>query len=149
MTKKKVAPFNTSSAQKINENNRPHRNKTVISVPLSQPVVKEKKEGTVKQWLADRLKEKIQKSSMLSIQTHKPVILYRVSIEESENAVEEEICYLTGIHIVQIIYAYGGFVPSTFQKIEVFTLEKFTKWILQERKKDLLLQCIDGLDQRY
>lgn len=149
MTKKKDAPLNAISAQKIKENNRPNRNKTVISVPLSQPVVKEKKEGTVKQWLADRLKEKIQKSSMLSIQTHKPVILYRVSIEESENAVEEEICYLTGIHIVQIIYAYGGFVPSTFQKIEVFTLEKFTKWILQERKKDLLLQCIDGLDQSH
>ena len=147
MTKKKDASFNPSSAQKIKENYRPHRNKTVISVPLSQPVVKEKKEGTVKQWLAERLKEKLQKSSMLSIQTHKPVILYRISIEETENAVEEEICYLTGIHIVQIIYAYGGFVPSTFQKIEVFTLEKFTKWILQERKKDLLLQCIDGLDQ--
>ncbi len=147
MTKKKDAPFSPNSAQKIKENYRPHRNKTVISVPLSQPVVKEKKEGTVKQWLADRLKEKLQKSSMLSIQTHKPIILYRISIEETENAVEEEICYLTGIHIVQIIYAYGGFVPSTFQKIEVFTLEKFTKWILQERKKDLLLQCIDGLDQ--
>ena len=73
--------------------------------------------------------------------------MYRISIEETENAVEEEICYLTGIHIVQIVYAYGGFVPSTFQKIEVLTLDKFIKWILQERKKDLLLQCLDGLDQ--
>jgi hypothetical protein len=147
LTKKKDAPFNPSSAQNNKENNRPQRNKTVISIPLIQPIVKEKKEGTVKQWLAERLKDKLQKSSILSIQTHKPIILYRISIEENENAVEEEVCYLTGIHIVQLIYAYGGFVPSTFQKIEVFTLEKFTKWILQERKKDLLLQCIDGLDQ--
>lgn len=147
MTKKKDAPFDPSRAQNSKENNRPQRNKTVISLPLTQPIVKEKKEGTVKQWLAERLKDKLQKSSILSIQTHKPIILYRISIEENENAVEEEICYLTGIHIVQIIYAYGGFVPSTFQKIEVFTLEKFTKWILQERKKDLLLQCLDGLDQ--
>jgi hypothetical protein len=147
LTKKKDAPFSPSRAQNNKENNRPQRNKTVISLPLTQPIVKEKKEGTVKQWLAERLKDKLQKSSILSIQTHKPIILYRISIEETENAVEEEICYLTGINIVQIIYAYGGFVPSTFQKIEVFTLEKFTKWILQERKKDLLLQCIDGLDQ--
>ena len=146
MTKKKDAPFNPSRAQN-NKENRPQRNKAVISIPLAHPIVKEKKEVTVKQWLAERLKDKLQKSSILSIQTHKPIILYRLSIEETENAVEEEICYLTGIHIVQIIYAYGGFVPSTFQKIEVFTLEKFTKWILQERKKDLLLQCIDGLDQ--
>jgi len=146
LTKKKDAPFNPSRAQN-KENNRPQRNKAVISIPLTQPIVKEKKEGTVKQWLAERLKDKLQKSSILSMQTHKPIILYRISIEETENAVEEEICYLTGIHIVQIIYAYGGFVPSIFQKIEVFTLDKFAKWILQERKKDLLLQCIDGLDQ--
>jgi hypothetical protein len=147
LTKKKDAPFNPSRAQNNKGNYRPQRNKTVINMPLTPPIVKEKKEGTVKQWLAERLKDKLQKSSILSIQTHKPIILYRISIEETENAVEEEICYLTGIHIVQIIYAYGGFVPSTFQKIEVFTLEKFAKWILQERKKDLLLQCIDGLDQ--
>jgi hypothetical protein len=147
LTKKKDAPISPSRAQNNKENNLPQRSKTVISLPLTQPIVKEKKEGTVKQWLAERLKDKLQKSSILSIQTHKPIILYRISIEETENAVEEEICYLTGINIVQIIYAYGGFVPSTFQKIEVFTLEKFTKWILQERKKDLLLQCIDGLDQ--
>jgi hypothetical protein len=147
LTKKKDAPFNPSSANNIKEKYRPERNKTVVSIPLTQPVVKEKKEGTVKQWLGDRLKDKLQKSSILSIQTHKPIILYRIGIEETENAVEEEICYLTGLHIVQIIYAYGGFVPSTFQKIEVFTLEKFTKWILQERKKDLLLQCVDSLEQ--
>jgi hypothetical protein len=147
LTKKKDAPISPSRAQNNKENNLPQRSKTVISLPLTQPIVKEKKEGTVKQWLAERLKDKLQKSSILSIQTHKPIILYRISIEETENAVEEEICYLTGINIVQIIYAYGGFVPSTFQKIEVFTLENFTKWILQERKKDLLLQCIDGLDQ--
>ena len=72
---------------------------------------------------------------MLSIQTHKPIILYRVSIEETENAVEEEICYLTGIHIVQIIYAYGGFVPSTFQKDRSIHFGEIYKMDITGKKK--------------
>ncbi len=100
----------------------------------------------VKKWLADIIKNKLQRASILSLHTHKPICLYRKTIEESENAVEEEISYVTGNHVVHMIYAYGGFVPSSFQTIEVFTMEKFTRWILQAKKKDTLLQCLDGLE---
>jgi hypothetical protein len=100
----------------------------------------------VKKWLADIIKNKLQKASILSLHTHKPICLCRKTIEESENAVEEEISYVTGNHVVHMIYAYGGCIPSSFQTIEVFTMEKFTRWILQTKKKDTLLQCLDGLE---
>ena len=47
-----------------------------------------------------------------------------------------------------MIYAYGGFIPSTFKTIEVFTLDKFIKWIIQEKNKDVLLECIEELEQQ-
>jgi len=45
-----------------------------------------------------------------------------------------------------MIYAYGGFVSSTFQKIDVFTSDKFIRWIIKEGKKDLLMQCLESLE---
>ena len=53
---------------------------------------------------------------------------------------------ISGKHIVIMIYSYGGFVPSTFQKIEVYTSDKFTNWIVKNGKKDLLLQCLESLE---
>ena len=112
---------------------------------------KEKEEqewNTVKQWLSDRLKDKIQRAFNISLHTHKPILLFRESIEENETAIEEKIGYISGNHIVCMVYTYGGFIPSTFHSIDVFTRDKFTKWIVQESKKDLLLQCIEELEQQ-
>ncbi len=123
-------------------------NKGDIKTSSIHSQIKEKGYKAVKQWLSDRLRNKLQRASILSLQSHKPIILYRKDVEESENAVEEEISYVTGKHVVQFMYSYGGFIPSNFQTIEVFTLDKFAKWIVQEQQKDLLLQCIDNLEPK-
>lgn len=100
----------------------------------------------VKKWLAEIIKDKLQRKSFLSSHIHKPICLYRDSIEENDAAVEEDIIFVTGKHIVHMVYAYGGFVPSSFHTIDIFTIDTFTKWILQENKKDLLLQYLEALD---
>ena len=79
-------------------------------------------------------------------QTRKPRLLYRNTIEESKDALQEEVCILSGKHIVIMIYAYGGFVSSTFQKIDVYTSDKFIRCIIKEGKKDLLMQCLESLE---
>ena len=146
MTKKRGGTLNSYRIDNIKDNYHMNDNKGDIKTSSLQPQIKEKGDKAVKQWLADRLRNKLQRASILSLQSRKPIILYRKDIEESENAVEEEISYVTGKHIVQFIYSYGGFIPSNFQTIEVFTLDKFAKWIVQEQQKDLLLQCIDNLE---
>lgn len=83
---------------------------------------------------------------MVVEQTHIPHLLYRNTIEESKDALQEEVGMISGKHIVIMIYSYGGFVPSTFQKIEVYTSDKFTNWIVKNGKKDLLLQCLESLE---
>ncbi len=144
MTKKREGTLNSYHIDNIKENYHIEDNKKDIKIDLNQPLIKENK--AVKQWLADRLRSKLQRASILSLQNHKPIILYRKDIEETENAVEEEIGCVTGKHVVQLIYSYGGYIPSNFKTIEVLTLEKFSKWIVQEQQKDLLFQCIDNLE---
>ena len=146
MTKKRGGTLNSYHIDNPKENYHIGDNKEDIKTSSIQPLIKEKANKTVKQWLADRLRNRLQRASILSLQTRKPIILYRKDIDESENAVEEEISYVTGKHIVQMLYSYGGYVPSNFKSIEIFTLDKFAKWIVQEQQKDLLLQCIDNLE---
>jgi hypothetical protein len=134
------------------ENYHPKRNKSDTNLhanSIQQSITHEEEQNNIiKQWLSDRLKDKLQRASILSLHSHKPILLFRKSIEETDSAQEEEISYLSGNYIVHMICAYGGFIPSTFHTIEVFTLDKFTKWIVQGRKKDLLLQCIEELEQQ-
>ena len=115
---------------------------------LISPHVQEEGQDNViiEDWLAERLAEKLRKASMVVQQTHISHLLYRNTIEESRDALQEEVGMISGKHIVIMIYSYGGFVPSTFQKIEVYTSDKFTNWIVKNGKKDLLLQCLESLE---
>jgi hypothetical protein len=119
-----------------------------IYYSLISPHVQEEGQDNViiEDWLAERLADKLRKASMVVQQTHIPHLLYRNTIEESNDALQEEVGMISGKHIVIMIYSYGGFVPSTFQKIEVYTSDKFTNWIVKNGKKDLLLQCLESLE---
>lgn len=106
------------------------------------------KKFILKNWLAIRIKDKIQSVCLLAQQTQKPITLYRNIIEESEDALKEEVCMVSGKNqIVVLLYVHGGFIPSYFHKLNVFTIDKFTKWILREEKKDLLLSCLDEIEE--
>jgi hypothetical protein len=63
-----------------------------------------------------------------------PHLLYRTAIEENEDVVEEETGVLSEKYIVTMIHVYGGFIPS-FRKIDVYTLDKFTRRIIQKGKR--------------
>jgi hypothetical protein len=152
LAKKREISLKSYHIHSAKENYQSKKNKSSISIQsniIKQSTIQEEEHNTIiKQWLAERLKDKLQRATILSLHHHKPILLFRKSIEEIDNAVEEEIIYLTGSHTVHMIYAYGGFIPSTFKTIEVFTLDKFIKWIIQGKNKDLLLECIEGLEQQ-
>ena len=117
------------------------------SSSLIPPHLAEEKQDNaiIEDWLAERLTDKLRKASIVVQQTHRPHLLYRNTIEESQDVLQEEVGIISGKHIVIMSYAYGGFVPSTFQKIEVYTSDKFIKSIIKKGKKDLLLQCLETL----
>ncbi len=117
------------------------------SSSLIPPHLAEEKQDNaiIEDWLAERLTDKLRKASIVVQQTHRPHLLYRNTIEESQDVLQEEVGIISGKHIVIMIYAYGGFVPSTFQKIEVYTSDKFIKSIIKKGKTALLLQCLESL----
>ena len=117
------------------------------SSSLIPPHLAEEKQDNaiLEDWLAERLTDKLRKASIVVQQTHRPHLLYRNTIEESQDVLQEEVGIISGKHIVIMIYAYGGFVPSTFQKIEVYTSDKFIKSIIKKGKTALLLQCLESL----
>jgi hypothetical protein len=119
-------------------------NKKRSSLILSD--VEERQDNAIiEDWLAERLSDKLRKASTVVQQTHIPHLLYINTIEESKDALQEEVGIISGKHVVIMIYAYEGFVSSTFQKIDVYTSDKFIRWIIKKRKKDLLLQCLESL----
>ena len=130
----------------MTSHNKQHKSVSKKRSSLILPHVDERQDNAIiEDWLAERLADKLRKASMVVQQTHIPHLLYRNTIEESKDALQEEVGMISGKHIVIMIYSYGGFVPSTFQKIEVYTSDKFTNWIVKNGKKDLLLQCLESL----
>jgi len=132
----------------MTSHNRQQKNviKKSSSSLIPSNVVEEKQDNAIiEDWLTERLTDKLRKASMVVQQTHIPHLLYRNTIEENHNALQEEVGIISGRHIVIMIYAYGGFVSSTFQKIDVYTSDKFIKWIIKKGKKDLVLQCLESL----
>jgi hypothetical protein len=96
-------------------------------------------------WLIHKLRDKLKGANMIIEQSHKPLLLYRDTIEESNCAAEEEVCLLAEKHVIILLYAYGGFMPSEFQRIRIHTIDKFTELILKKDRNDLVLQCLDNL----
>lgn len=103
------------------------------------------KEHPFEEWLMCKLRDKLKEANMIIQHSHKPLLLYRDTIEESNCAVEEEVCLLAETHVIILLYAYGGFIPSEFQRVRIHTLDKFAKLILKKGRKDLVLQCLENL----
>src|SRR6266516_5093022 len=117
----------------MSSQNKQHKNvnKKRSSLILSD-VEARQNNAIIEDWLLERLSDKLRKASTVVQQTHIPHLLYRNTIEESKHALQEEVSIISAKHVVIMIYAYGGFVSSTCQKIDVYTSDKFTKWIIKK-----------------
>jgi hypothetical protein len=105
----------------------------------------ENREKIIEGWLIEKFRDKLRKASIISGQKDKPFVLYRNIIEESEDALEEEIATVNEKYVVVQVFSHGGFLPTSFQKQQIFTLDKFIRRILKSNRV-LLLQCLDNLN---
>ena len=103
------------------------------------------KQLITEEWLISMFMDKLRRASIIAGQKGKPFVLYRNLIEENEDAVQEEVGTVLDKYVVVQIFTYGGFIPSNFQKQQVFTLDKFTR-IMLKRNRNFLLQCLENLD---
>ena len=103
------------------------------------------KDHPFEEWLMYELRGKLKEANVTIQLSHKPLLLYRDTIEESNCAAEEEVCLLAENQVIILLYAYGGFILSEFQRVRIHTIDKFTKLILEKDRNDLVLQCLDNL----
>lgn len=104
----------------------------------------EEKQVIVEDWLMDILMDKLRKASTIVSQKDIPFILYRNIIEESDTCVQEEVATLVEKYVVIQVFSYGGFIPSSFQRQHVFTIDRFTRLILRKNSA-LFFQCLESL----
>lgn len=119
------------------------RNKQHLSVPNDLDAYEEK-QVIVEDWLMDILMDKLRKASTIVSQKDIPFILYRNIIEESDTCVQEEVATLVEKYVVIQIFSYGGFIPSSFQRQHVFTIDRFTRLILRKNSA-LFFECLESL----
>ena len=110
----------------------------------SQKELRCTEELIVDDWLIEQFRTKLKKVSIIAVRKNRPFILYNNVIEESEHAVEEEVITVGGKYVIIQTISYGGFVPVNIQKQRIFTLDKFSFWIMKE-SRDMLLQCFHNL----
>ena len=64
-------------------------------------------------------------------------------MDEAESSVQEEVRVMVRRHILNMLYFFVGFVPATFNRLHVCTLDdSVVAWML---RRQLLVQCIDNL----
>ena len=110
----------------------------------SQKELRCREELIVDDWLVEQFRTKLKKASIIAMRKNRPFILYSNVIEESDHAVEEEVITVGGNHVIVQVISYGGFVPVNIQKQQIFTLDKFSLWIMKE-SRDTLIQCFHNL----
>jgi hypothetical protein len=105
----------------------------------------DEKQAVIEEWLITVFTDKLRRASIIASRKGKPYILYRNTIEENEDVVQEEVATVIDKYVVVQLFTYGGFLPSSFQKQNVFTLDKFTR-VMLNRKRNLILKCLENLE---
>ena len=95
-----------------------------------------------------RLRDRLRKASMTAHRTERPILLYRLTLEENDNSAEEEIATVTEQHIIVQVITHGGFIPPHIQQQFVFTIDSFSEWVTK-RSGELLSCCLEALDKEF
>jgi hypothetical protein len=114
-----------------------------MSAPSERDAYVEK-EVILEDWFIDILLDKLRKACTIVSRKKIPFVLYRNVIEESEACIQEEVATLADKYVVVQVFSYGGFIPSSFQRQHVYTIDRFTRIILKKNSA-LFFECLENL----
>jgi hypothetical protein len=72
-----------------------------------------------------RLGDRLQRASLIAARSGRPLVLYRQTVEETDQSTEEEIATINEQYVVVQVITFGGFIPPNFQQQYVFSFEEF------------------------
>jgi hypothetical protein len=101
---------------------------------------------TLDQWLIERLRDKLAKTSLLAGRLRHPILLYRKTLEESEQSAEEVGATFGKDFITVLVIISGGCLSPSFQQQYIFTPDKFAPWVMH-RSRELVMQCLENIEE--
>lgn len=104
-----------------------------------------KEQITLDGWVLEKFKEKLNKVVLTSNKINLPIVIYKRTIEEKEDCIEEEIASISEKFVIVQILTYGGFLPITLHEQHIFNTEEFALWVTK-RGKTMITLCLENLD---
>ena len=105
------------------------------------------KQISLDSWQVQQLTELLRKGSEIVTRTGIPIVLYRQTLEEEEEAYEEIVCTLTKNYVIEQLVISGGILVPSFHQQSVFTIEEFPQELIT-KSRDRFLQIIELLEEQ-
>ena len=105
------------------------------------------KQISLDSWQVQQLTDLLKKGSEIVTRTSIPIVLYRQTLEEEDDAYEEIVCTLTKGYVIEQQVISGGVLVPSFHQQSVFTIEEFSQELLTQ-SRDRFLQIIELLEEQ-
>ena len=99
-------------------------------------------------WSTQHLHELLVKATNFISQTNTPIVLYRETLEETEDVFEEIVCTLTQEHVIEQVIVSGGMVNPEIKHQIVFSTEEFRSRLLL-LIKEIFLLVVELLEDQF
>ena len=98
-------------------------------------------------WQVQQLTDLLKKGSEIVSKTNLPIVLYRQTLDEEDDAYEEIVCTLTKDYVIEQMVTSGGVLVPSFHQQFVFTIEEFPQELLR-KSRDRFMQIIELLEEQ-
>ncbi len=98
-------------------------------------------------WQIQQLTDLLKKGSDIVARTNKPIVLYRQTLEEEDDAYEEIVCTLTKDYVVEQLVTSGGVLVPSFHQQFVFPIEDYPQELIR-KSRDRFMEIIDLLEEQ-
>lgn len=105
------------------------------------------KQISLDSWQVQQLTDLLKKGSDIVTRTNIPIVLYRETLEEEEDAYEEIVCTLTKDYVIEQLVTSGGILVPSFHQQSIFTIEEFPQELIK-KSRDRFLQIIELLEEQ-
>jgi hypothetical protein len=98
-------------------------------------------------WQIQQLTDLLKKGSDIVAKTNKPIVLYRQTLEEEDDAYEEIVCTLTKDYVVEQLVTSGGVLVPSFHQQFVFPIEEFPQELIR-KSRDRFMEMMELLEEQ-
>jgi hypothetical protein len=98
-------------------------------------------------WQIQQLTDLLKKGSDIVARTNKPIVLYRQTLEEEDDAYEEIVCTLTKDYVVEQLVTSGGVLVPSFHQQFVFPIEEFPQELIR-KSRDRFMEMMELLEEQ-